>query len=187
MTSLPPRCGFCNISAHVRSGGGLDDRSTGFLGPGQRRQRVPGIRTRRCLAVPDDREAHRGADARSLSSIPREVGLIMRSTKWRWCLALSSLGPLAMAGCAEDNEAAFKQQAAQARGTIPGSRTAQAQSPEEYFEITPGVRGAGTRSGPRPDQGKGYPEAGSAAPVNSMWRMAMPGSDQGAARARAKK
>ena len=60
---------------------------------------------------------------------------------------------------AEDNEAAFKEQAAKAKGTIPGSRTAQAQTQEEYYEITPGVRGAGTASGPRPDQGKGYPRA----------------------------
>jgi hypothetical protein len=64
---------------------------------------------------------------------------------------------LGLAGCAEDNEAAIREQAARARGTIPGSRTAQAQTQEEFYEITPGVRGAGTTSGPRPDQGKGYP------------------------------
>jgi hypothetical protein len=65
---------------------------------------------------------------------------------------------LASAGCAEDKEAAIKAQAANAKGTIPGSRTAQAQTLEEYYEITPGVRGgAGSTSGPRPDQGSGYP------------------------------
>ena len=66
---------------------------------------------------------------------------------------------LGLAGCGEDNEAAIRQQAARAKGTIPGSRTAQAKTLEEYYEITPGVQGAGTRSGPRPDQGAGYPGA----------------------------
>ena len=64
---------------------------------------------------------------------------------------------LGLAGCAEDNEAAIKEQASRAKGTIPGSRTAQAQTQEEYYEITPGVHGAGMRSGPVPDQGTGYP------------------------------
>jgi hypothetical protein len=73
-------------------------------------------------------------------------------------LALLSFCFLELAGCAEDNEAAFKAQASSAKGTIPGSRTAQAQTLEEYYEITPGVRGgAGSTSGPRPDQGSGYP------------------------------
>jgi hypothetical protein len=72
-------------------------------------------------------------------------------------LAFSSVCFLGLAGCAEDNEAAIREQAARARGTIPGSRTAQAQTLEEYYEITPGVSGAGSASGPRPDQGKGYP------------------------------
>jgi hypothetical protein len=72
-------------------------------------------------------------------------------------LALLSFCFLALAGCVEDNEAAIKEQASKAKGTIPGSRTAQAQTQEEYFEITPGIRGAGARSGPRPDQGTGYP------------------------------
>jgi hypothetical protein len=72
---------------------------------------------------------------------------------------LATLGfcALACSGCAEDNEAEFKKQAATAKGTIPGSRTAQAESQEEYFAITPGIGGAGTRTGPRPDQGTGYP------------------------------
>jgi hypothetical protein len=65
-----------------------------------------------------------------------------------------------LAGCAEDNEAAIKEQAARAKGTIPGSRTAQAQTQEEYFEITPGVTGVGSPGGPRPDRGtSGYPGA----------------------------
>ena len=72
-------------------------------------------------------------------------------------LALSSFCLVGLAGCGEDNEAAIKLQASTAKGTIPGSRTAQAQTQEEYFEITPGVAGAGMRSGPRPDQGTGYP------------------------------
>jgi hypothetical protein len=74
-------------------------------------------------------------------------------------LALLSFCFLGSAGCAEDNEAAIKEQASKAKGTIPGSRSAQAQTQEEYYEITPGVQGAGTRSGPRPDQGAGYPGA----------------------------
>ena len=65
---------------------------------------------------------------------------------------------LGLAGCAEDNESFIKEQAAKAKGTIPGSRTAQAQTQDEYFQITPGVQvGAGSSSGPRPDQGTGYP------------------------------
>jgi hypothetical protein len=72
-------------------------------------------------------------------------------------IAVLSVCLMGLAGCAEDNEAAIKEQAARAKGTIPGSRTAQAQTQEEYFEITPGVHGAGTRTGPVPDQGTGYP------------------------------
>jgi hypothetical protein len=66
---------------------------------------------------------------------------------------------LGLVGCGEDNEAAIKEQAARAKGIIPGSRTAQAQTQDEYYQITPGVQGAGTGSGPRPDQGAGYPGA----------------------------
>ena len=77
--------------------------------------------------------------------------------------ALLSSCFLGLAGCAEDNEAAIKEQAAKAKGTIPGSRTAQAQTQDEYYEITPGVRGAGTRNGPQPDRGKGYPGTPAAA------------------------
>jgi hypothetical protein len=87
---------------------------------------------------------------------------------------------LASAGCMEDNEAAIREQAAKAKNTIPGSRTAQAQTLDEYHEITPGLRGAGTRGGgPRPDQGKGYPEAKSATAASSLWRMAQPRTGQG--------
>ena len=83
----------------------------------------------------------------------------MRICTTRLSLAGLSLCFLGLAGCAEDNEAAMKEQASKAKGTIPGSRTAQAQTQEEYYQITPGVRGAGTASGPRPDQGTGYPGA----------------------------
>jgi len=72
-------------------------------------------------------------------------------------LALLSFCFLGLAGCGEDNEAAINEQAALAKAIIPGSRTAQALTQEEYYEITPGVRGAGMRGGPRPDQGAGYP------------------------------
>jgi hypothetical protein len=72
-------------------------------------------------------------------------------------LALLGFCLLGLAGCSEDNEAFIKQQASKAKGTIPGSRTAQAQSQDEYYEITPGLRGAGASGGPRPDQGGGYP------------------------------
>jgi hypothetical protein len=71
--------------------------------------------------------------------------------------AFLSFCSLALFGCQEDNEAAIREQRSRAKGTIPGSRTAQAQTQEEFYEITPGVQGAGTTSGPRPDQGKGYP------------------------------
>ena len=73
------------------------------------------------------------------------------------CLALLTCCFLGLAGCAEDNEAFVKQQAARAKGIIPGSRTAQARTQEEYYEITPGIQGAGSASGPRPDRGAGYP------------------------------
>jgi hypothetical protein len=84
----------------------------------------------------------------------------MRSFTSGSSFALLSFCLLGLAGCAEDNEAAMKEQAAKAKGTIPGSRTAQAQTQQEYFEITPGVQGgAGMHEGPRPDQGDGYPGA----------------------------
>ena len=74
--------------------------------------------------------------------------LIMRLFTSGLSLALLSFCFLGLAGCGEDNEAAIKEQAAKAKGTIPGSRTAQAQTQDEYYEITPGVQGAGTASGP---------------------------------------
>jgi len=83
----------------------------------------------------------------------------MRLFTSRLSLALLSVCFPGLAGCGEDNEAAFKEQASKAKGTIPGSRTAQAQTQEEFYEITPGVHGAGMRSGPIPDQGTGYPGA----------------------------
>ena len=90
----------------------------------------------------------------------RGVLLIMRLFTRGLSLALLSIGFLGLAGCAEDNEAAIKAQAANAKGTIPGSRTAQAQTLEEYHEITPGVQGGryaqrtSTRSGRRLSQGE---------------------------------
>lgn len=102
-------------------------------------------------------------------------------------VALTTFCILGLAGCAEDNEAAMREQAARAKGTIPGSRTAQAQTQEEYYEITPGVHGAGSQSGPLPDQGAGYPAARSAASGNAMWRMAMPRPGQGSSSAVEKK
>jgi hypothetical protein len=86
-----------------------------------------------------------------------EAILTMRLFTIGMNLTVLSFCFLGLAGCAEDNEAAIKQQARKAKGTIPGSRTAQAQTQEEFYEITPGVHGAGMRSGPVPDQGKGYP------------------------------
>jgi hypothetical protein len=74
-------------------------------------------------------------------------------------LALLGFCLLGLAGCGEDNGAAMREQASKAKTMIPGSRTAQAQTLDEYYEITPGVRGAGAASGPRPDQGAGYPGA----------------------------
>ena len=87
----------------------------------------------------------------------KRVILIMRMFASGLSLALLSFCFLGLAGCGEDNEAAIKEQASKAKGTIPGSRTAQAQTQEEYYEITPGLRGAGAPTGPRPDQGMGYP------------------------------
>ncbi len=77
---------------------------------------------------------------------------------WGLSVVLLVLCTVALAGCAEDNERFIKEQAAKAKGTIPGSRTAQAQTEAEYYQITPGARGgAGTKTGPVPDQGTGYP------------------------------
>jgi hypothetical protein len=94
-------------------------------------------------------------------------------------LAVLSFCVAGLAGCMEDNEAFIKQQAATAKNTIPGSRTAQAQTLEEYYEITPGLRGAGLRQGPVPDQGAGYPSAKSTTASSSLMRLASPRSAQG--------
>jgi hypothetical protein len=83
----------------------------------------------------------------------------MKSLARNLSLVHLSLCVLGFGGCAEDNEAAIKEQASKAKGTIPGSRTAQAQTQDEYYEITPGVQGAGARGGPQPDRGAGYPGA----------------------------
>jgi hypothetical protein len=88
----------------------------------------------------------------------RRIALIMRLFASGVALAVTSVGLAGLAGCAEDNEAAIKAQAAKAKGTIPGSRTAQARTLEEYYEITPGATGVGTSTGPQPDRGtSGYP------------------------------
>ncbi len=89
----------------------------------------------------------------------RRITRIMRLFTSGLSLALLSYCFLGLAGCSEDNEAAMRAQAAKAKGTIPGSRTAQAQTQEEYFQITPGVTGAGMPGGPVPDRGAGYPGA----------------------------
>jgi hypothetical protein len=83
----------------------------------------------------------------------------MRLLTRRLSLVLLGFCSLGIPGCAEDNEAAIKEQAAKAKEIIPGSRTAQARSQEEYYRITPGVQGAGVRGDIQPDQGKGYPGA----------------------------
>jgi hypothetical protein len=106
------------------------------------------------------------------------VVLIMRSFTGKSSLALLGLCFLVLAGC-EDNEAAIKQQASKAKGTIPGSRSAQAQTQAEYYEITPGVRGAGMKSGPVPDQGAGYPDANTTPTGSSLMRLARPRTDLG--------
>ena len=84
---------------------------------------------------------------------------MMRIFFGRLSVALMCLCFFGLPGCAEDNEAFIKEQARNAKNKdgIPGSRTAQAQTQDEFYEITPGVTGAGTRTGPRPDQGTGYP------------------------------
>ncbi len=82
----------------------------------------------------------------------------MKSFAGGLSLVLLSLGCLGLPGCAEDNEAAIKEQASRAKGKIPGARAAQPQTQEEFFEMAPGAKGgAGTKIGPVPDQGKGYP------------------------------
>lgn len=101
---------------------------------------------------------HLPFSARNLAGILlRGVRIFMKLFTTGVGLALLSFCILGLSGCQEDNEAAINEQAALAKAKIPGSRTAQALTQEEYYEITPGVRGAGMRVGPRPDQGAGYP------------------------------
>ena len=69
-------------------------------------------------------------------------------------LALLSFCFLGLAGCGEDNEAAIKEQASKAKGTIPGSRTAQAQTQEEYYRDHPRSPGGGY--GERTSTGPGH-------------------------------
>lgn len=83
----------------------------------------------------------------------------MKLLRRRLKVAFLSSCLVGLGGCSEDNEAFMRAQARAAKGTIPGSRTAQAQTPEEYYEITPGLRGAGMHGGPVPDRGAGYPGA----------------------------
>jgi hypothetical protein len=157
----------------------------------------------RCVAAPCSRSLRRRrirvADASDVSLIPllpsrssscpflRRVLLIMRLYTSGLRLGLLSFCFLGSAGCSEDNEAAMREQVSRAKGTIPGSRTAQAQTQEEYYEITPGLQGAGTRSGPRPDQGAGYPDAKTSPSASSLLRLARPRSDQGTGNPGAKK
>src|SRR3954447_19627136 len=100
---------------------------------------------------------------------------------------LSSVCLLGLVGCGIDNEAAIKEQVAKAKGTIPGSRSAQAQTQEEYYEITPGLRGAGAQDGPRPDQGAGYPGVKSTPSASSSSRPAKSPPAQSTGSAGAKK
>jgi hypothetical protein len=75
-------------------------------------------------------------------------------------LALLSVCSVIVAGCAEDNERFIKEQKAKVKITVPRARAVQSQTQEEFYEVTPGVRsGVGTRTGPVPDQGRGYPGA----------------------------
>ncbi len=90
----------------------------------------------------------------------RRVLLIMRLFTSALSLALLSCGFLVLAGCSQDNEVFIREQKARVKGTIPGATGAHAKTLEEFYEVTPGaVGGAGTRIGPVPDQGKGYPGA----------------------------
>lgn len=71
---------------------------------------------------------------------------------------LLSLGLLGLVGCSEDNESFIKAQKSRVKATLSGARAAQAETQEEFYQNTPGVLGgAGTRVGPVPDQGTGYP------------------------------
>ena len=71
---------------------------------------------------------------------------------------LLSLGLLGSAGCSEDNEAFIMEQKSRVKATLSRARGVQAETQEEFYASNPGVvGGAGTRVGPVPDQGTGYP------------------------------
>ena len=75
-------------------------------------------------------------------------------------LAFLSLFLLGLGGWRRRQRAVHQGAGRNAKGTIPGSRTAEAETPEEYAEITPGLQGVGMPGGPRPDRGAaGYPDA----------------------------
>ena len=73
--------------------------------------------------------------------------LIMRLFTNGLSLALLSFCFLGLAGCGEDNEAAINEQASKAKETIPGARSPQAKTQEEYYNITYGIQGVGTGKG----------------------------------------
>ena len=83
----------------------------------------------------------------------RRVILIMRLFTSGLSLALLSFCFLGLAGCGEDNEAAINEQASKAKEKIPGARSPQAKTQEEYYSITYGVQEVGT------GKGSGYPGA----------------------------
>jgi len=66
-------------------------------------------------------------------------------------LALLSFCFLGLAGCGEDNEAAINDQASKTKERIPGARSPQPKTQEEYGSMTYGIQGVGT------GKGTGYP------------------------------
>ena len=77
----------------------------------------------------------------------------MKLFRSRMTLALLGLCVAGLAGCGEDNEAAINEQAARAKEKIPGARSPQAKTQDEYYQVTYGVKGVGT------GKGTGYPGA----------------------------
>ena len=72
----------------------------------------------------------------------------MRLSTIGFSLALSCVCLVLLAGCGADNEGAIKEQAARARETIPGARSAQPRTQAEYARITFGVQtGVGVHKG----------------------------------------
>ena len=71
---------------------------------------------------------------------------------------LLGLGLLGLSGCSEDNESFIREQQARVTMALPRARGVQAETQEEFYESNPGLLGgAGSRVGPVPDQGSGYP------------------------------